>query len=132
MTQPHFIQNVAFGSRDIQLSNHDSIKVPALQRRRLRIRMWELYEKEHTDNNGDYSGVSRSVYLAATNIATATDQKSLAALDNHAVRYGTENFQHVRDLLNRISGFAPAHATSQSLRTRVGGTFMTIVVHSKR
>jgi hypothetical protein len=104
------IQNVAFGSRDLEFSNNDTVKVPAVQRRLLRERMWDLYEREHTDGDGHYSGVSRSVFLQGTNLATSTDQKSLAALDNHSVRYGSENFRDLRDLITRIAGSTPAHA----------------------
>jgi hypothetical protein len=58
------------------------MKVPALQRKQLREHMWKSY----SDLVGD-TGVSRSEHIEAVNISTATQQKSLAALDNISVRY---------------------------------------------
>lgn len=119
---PTFIQQVAFGSRDITLSDHSTLKVPKLQRVQLRERMWDLYEAENTDSEGNFSGVSRSVYLQAANIATASDQKSLAALDNNAVRFGRDNFRRMRDLVGHLATWNPLKMTpaiQQLLRSEV-------------
>ena len=115
---PVFIQQVAFGSKDITLSDHTTLKIPKLQRRQLRERMWELYEAQHTDEEGYYSGVSRSTYLEAVNLATSCNQKSLAALDNNAVRFGQDNFKRMRELIHHLAAWNPnfmASATQASL-----------------
>ena len=120
--KPMFIQQVAFGSKDITLSDKTTLKVSKLQRKQLRERMWDHYEAEHTDNEGNYSGVSRSIYLEAVNLATSCDQKSLAALDNTSVRFGQDNFKRMRELIQHLSTWNPdalGTAKQESLKTEV-------------
>lgn len=56
--------------------------------------MWAHYKKEFKKE-----GYGRTTYLEAVDIATATQQKSLAALDNISVRFGTENFKAMRQVI---------------------------------
>jgi len=74
------------------------MKVPALQRKQLREHMWKSYSDLHGT-----TGISRSEYIEAVNISTATQQKSLAALDNISVRYGTENFKSMCSIINALA-----------------------------
>ena len=95
---PTFLQQVAFGEKSIKFSDGTVMKVPALQRKQLREHMWKSY----SDLVGD-TGISRSEHSEAVNISTATQQKSLAALDNISVRYGTENFKSMCSIINALA-----------------------------
>ena len=87
---PDWIQQVAHGTKDLHLSNGLTIQIPALQRQMLRERMWDNYNEQHL---GSSKQVERSTYLKAASAATASQQRTLAALDNVAQRYGAEILQ---------------------------------------
>ena len=97
LMNPELIHNVAFGTKPLTLSDGIQFEIPAIQRKQIRSEMFEEFQAQHTDNDGNYTGRSRSIFFMAASLGSASDQKSLAALDNHAVRYGTD-FKQLRKL----------------------------------
>ena len=95
---PTFLQQVAFGEKSIKFDDGTTLKIPALQRKQLKEHMWQSYQSVFEDE-----GIGRSQYLDAVEISTAIQQKSLAALDNIAVRYGTENFKSMVTIIESLA-----------------------------
>lgn len=75
--------------------------------------MWRDHQAKHTTyvTGGDgneakkYTGVSRAVFFRMAKQATARKQKTLAGLDNISFRYGSENFDTMRDLVARVVSY---------------------------
>ena len=119
---PNWAQKVAVGESNLKLSNGEEVKISNIQRQELRENMWRSF-KEETGDNREAEGwkVGRSSYLHAANLATSSQQKSLAALDNVAVRYGFENFKLMRELAAELgaAGGPPAKAHVSGLVARI-------------
>ena len=91
------MQQVAFGSTELTLSNGDILKVPAALRRELRSHMWREYKKLHLNHQGEYSGgVGETKFYELSKLATSGGQlKTMAGLDNISQRFGNENFEKI-------------------------------------
>ena len=69
-------------------------KIAAAQRKYKPEQIWKRYQLAHSNSDGKYTGtLKRSIFLKLVRAATSVDLKTLAALDNVSVRYGSENFQ---------------------------------------
>ena len=103
ITNEENIQRVAFGTKDVLLSDGTKISVPNALRIELRNRMFKNYKKLHMDPEGSYCGISESKFYELSTIATpGGQQKTMAGLDNISQRYGNENFDLVRELIQNL------------------------------
>jgi len=94
---PENVQPVSFGSKSIDIGNNTVVTVPVLTRKRIRNKLYQSYiDLQPTPP------VSRGAFLRICTLLTSTDQKAKAGLDNHAVEYGSENFELIKELVNNI------------------------------
>eukprot|EP00951_Prasinocladus_malaysianus_P007431 scaffold53397_cov29-Prasinocladus_malaysianus.AAC.1 len=127
IADPNNMQQVAFGSKNLVLSDGEVITVPAVQRKNLREVMWQQYKERHTivaeDESGNmvstYDGVSRAVFFQCAKLTTAGQQKTLAGLDNISFRYGSENFASTRSLVDTLIGLGVGVGIDLSLFGRL-------------
>jgi len=93
---PSNLQQVAFGEKSLCIkSTGETFTIPKTLRTKVQEVIWREYRAAHTFPDGSYDGLERSTFLAFCNEATGGQQKALGALDNIAVRYGTENWEQV-------------------------------------
>ena len=59
---PCNMQEVAFGTKELKFSDGTSLIISAKQRKNLRELIWREHLKLHTDEEGNYIGVSRSEF----------------------------------------------------------------------
>ena len=95
---------VAFGTKDLIIrSTGEVIKVPKAQRKQLQELLWRDYAAANTDDDGNFYGVGRTKFLELCHDSTGSTQKALGALDNIAVRYGTEMFTDIEHIISLLS-----------------------------
>ena len=118
---PRFIQQVAFGKKDLKLGGGTILTISALGRLQLREHMWKRYKKENSDAKGEMlpGTVDRNTYLLTAGIATSADAKKLGALDNISERYGRENFETLREIVRDLAAYAGGVDRWETLLTRI-------------
>ena len=112
---------VAFGSKDLEIiSTGETIPISKCMRKKLKEQLWLEYREEHTLEDGTFLGMERSSFLSLTSEATGGQQKALGALDNIAVRFGTENWEELERIAKELSSLLTLPAlTSGGLQSAV-------------
>ena len=96
MYHPANLQQVAFGEKNLHIeATGETFLISKTLRRSLKESLWREYRDAHTYPDRTYDGLERSAFLQLCSEATGGHQKALGALDNIAVRYGTENWKEV-------------------------------------
>lgn len=103
-------------------------QIPRTLRLKLREVLWREYRAANTSSSGEFSGLERSAFLALVKDATGGQQKGLGALDNCAVKNGTENFKHAAVLIDELSALV---SLSEPCRLRLHDELTKISSHMK-
>lgn len=117
---PDNMQQVAFGSTDIKLSTGEILTVPATMRTICREKIYEDYARKRRDPRGKrwfgakdapgsfrYSGLGRSKFLEAAELAAKGDLKQLGALDVVSEVCGRMQFDQLRVIVRDLAQLCP-------------------------
>ena len=133
--QPSIIQYLAYGAKTYDLSDGSMVTVPKIDRHVIPEKIWQQYNAKCTGEDGTYHGMKRTSFMELLHTCTSSNCKSMAALDNDAVR-GMENFSAMRQFVQDLAVRSPLtinEAWQKSLVEKidqVGGCFAhTCAVH---
>ena len=92
---PEQSSGLAWGEKLFTTTEGKKHTIPNFQRKADPEQLWKKFEKVQKQKE-DVRHIKRATFLEITNVITNSQSTSLAALDNIAVRFGTENFQNIR------------------------------------
>ena len=98
LTSGHHLQHVAFGVRNVKLSNGSMLTFPKTEHTQCAEALWKLFQEE----KGDERHVERSTFLEIAKLVAGTEQKSYGALDTYAEHNGRVPAQELRALCNEL------------------------------
>ncbi|CAH3019314.1 unnamed protein product [Porites evermanni] len=99
ISRPNFVQDVAYGTKTLKLSNGEKMEIPNVVRTVIASRIVDLYQ-QYCQETGFLSH-GRSTLFSILQICAASQKKSLAGLDNIAAE-GSQAFDTLEDVVNRL------------------------------
>ena len=124
---PDNMQQVAFGSMDIKLSNGEVLNVPATMRSKCREALFGDYSnarrhpqgkrwfgKANEEGSFKYNGVGRTKFLAAAELSAKGDLKQLGALDVVSEQCGRMQFANLREIVRELATISPSACGSMA------------------
>ncbi|XP_064637531.1 uncharacterized protein LOC135493845 [Lineus longissimus] len=99
VSQPEFLQDVAYGTKTIKLSHGEKLEIPNVVRSVISSRIIDLY-LGYCEETG-FSSLKRSSLFSIIQVCAASQKKSLAGLDN-VVSEGTDAFETLHETINTL------------------------------
>ena len=122
---PDNMQQVAFGTMSIRLSNGDVMEVPATMRTKAREQIFMDYAEarrnprgktwfgpKHKQGSFRYDGLGRTKFLEAAVLAAKGDLKQLGALDAVSEFCGRMQFEVLRKIVRELAALCPSDCSS--------------------
>ena len=138
------MQQVAYGSMNIELSDGTTLEVPATMRTNCREKLFEDYARARRDPQGKqwygeanapgsfrFNGLGRSTFLKAASESAKGDLKQLGALDVVSEANGRQQFVALRSMASELNALCPT-ACTQSMLEAVRVRIEAVEVHVKR
>jgi hypothetical protein len=115
LEDPRFLQQVAYGTKPLDLGEEGLVEIPAVLRKLLPAKLWQEYVAKHSEQDSDgnvipdtYTGeISEPDFHQTLKESTGKQQKNHVALDDKSERYGHEMFELVKKVVDRLTTFAP-------------------------
>ncbi|XP_078349911.1 uncharacterized protein LOC144634762 isoform X2 [Oculina patagonica] len=100
ISSPHYLQDVAYGTRKLKLSTGESIEIPDLVRTVISSRMVKVYQSYCREV--DFNPLGRSTLFSILKICAASQKKSLAGLDN-VTSEGASAFENLEEIVQKMA-----------------------------
>ena len=115
LDNPRFLQQVAYGTKGLDMGEDGVVEIPAVLRKLLPEKLWQEYVVNFSEHDSDgnvipdtYTGeMSKTDFLRILKESTGKQQKNHVALDDKSERYGHEMFKLLKVVVDRLTAFAP-------------------------
>ncbi|XP_062571122.1 uncharacterized protein LOC134233147 [Saccostrea cucullata] len=116
LSQPHYIQDIAYGERTIKLSTGQSIHIPDVVRTLIGSRIITCYLSYCKDT--EFSPCSRSTLYSLLNRCAASQRKSLSGLDNTTAD-GISSFEKLVSVTESMESYGLQPTKSEDIMNRL-------------
>ncbi|XP_064653010.1 uncharacterized protein LOC135503381 [Lineus longissimus] len=116
ISRPEFVQDVAYGTRTMKLSNGEKIEIPNIVRTTIVSRVVQLYQAYCEET--DFHPLQRSTLFSIIQVCAASQKKSLAGLDNIAAE-GSQAFDSLIHVVEQLGECGYSATTVEALKSKI-------------
>ncbi|CAH3107506.1 unnamed protein product, partial [Porites lobata] len=116
ISSPHYLQDVAYGTRKIKMSFGECLEIPDLVRTVISSRMVKLYQLYCSEVG--FQPLGRSTLFSILKICAASQKKSLAGLDN-VTSEGASAFDTLERVVETMTSLGSSLQWADNVRQRV-------------
>ncbi|CAH3177369.1 unnamed protein product [Porites lobata] len=116
ISSPHYLQDVAYGTRKIKMSSGECLEIPDLVRTVISSRMVKLYQLYCSEVG--FQPLGRSTLFSILKICAASQKKSPAGLDN-VTSEGASAFDTLEKVVETMTSLGSSLQWADNVRQRV-------------